>query len=293
MTIETREMRQSGNLNQPIIDLTRISSISAEHPHSRVGEHYAFIPTQRVVEVLKEENWLPVKAYEVKARSDSRMGFQKHLIRFRHQGSLDIVKAVGDIFPEIVLTNAHDGTAAFIFMAGLFRLACLNGMVVADSMFETFKIRHQGFQNRNVIRAARSISETTPLIMNRVNEFKQIELDVPEQVILAEEALALKYDEEQVPNFNTEQLLLPVRQEDSINNNRFAVGRNTLWNIYNTLQEKLVEKGGRFARKLSANGSFSGMKKAKPIKSITENIRINRGLWSLTEKMAELKAGAK
>ena len=283
------EIRQSSNFNQPVIDLTRISSISAERPHQRVGEHYAFIPTQRVVDVLKEQNWMPIKAYEVKARSDSRMGFQKHLIRFRHFGGEELVRSVGDLFPEIVMTNAHDGTAAFIFMAGIFRVACLNGLVVADSMFESFKIRHQGFQNRNVIRAARAISETTPQIMSRVGEFKQIELDVPEQLAFAESALAMKYDDEEVKNFDTERLMLPFRQEDSINGDRYVVGRNTLWNSYNILQEKLVEKGGRFQRKISKSGIFSGTKKARPIKAISENIRINRGLWMLTEKMSELK----
>jgi hypothetical protein len=273
-----------------VYDLTKISSVGAGHASNRVSEKYEFIPTQRVVDVLKEENWLPVKASEVLTRSEDRRGFQKHLIRFRHFGENLPTTNVGDLVPEIVLTNAHDGTAAFVFMAGIFRLVCTNGMVVADSMFQTMRIRHQGFQNRNVVRAARSIAETTPMIMNRVNDFKQIELDIPEQVALARSALAVKYDEDQVDNFNPERLMLPLRTEDTLNNDRFKLGRNSLWNSFNILQEKLVEKGGRFQNKFSSiSGNVVGVKKARPIKAITENIRINRALWMLTEEMAKLK----
>jgi len=282
------EFKQSVNYKQDVIDLTRVPSIMAEHPSNRVGEHYEFIPTMRVANVLKEENWLPVKAYEVHVRNESRLGFQKHLIRFRHSGTE--VQNVGDLFPEIVLTNAHDGTAAFVFMYGIFKLACLNGLVVADSLFETIKVRHQGFQNRYVIRAAREISENTPKIMNRVHEFKQIELSVPEQLVFAEQALTVKYDEEQAKNFNYERLMLPLRTEDALDKQANHLGTNSLWNTYNIVQEKLVEKGGRFQKKVNPEtGRIIGLKNARPITAITENVRLNRALWALTEKMAELK----
>jgi hypothetical protein len=37
------------------------------------------------------------------------------------------------VTPEIVLLNAHDGTSAYQFHAGLFRLVCANGLIVSDA----------------------------------------------------------------------------------------------------------------------------------------------------------------
>ena len=279
------------NVNQKVIDLTRIPSIMSENPHERVGEHYEFIPTIRVAEILKEKDWLPVKAYEVNVRKEDRRGFQKHLIRFRHFGGNSEVKSVGDLFPEIVMTNSHDGTAAYVFMYGIFRLVCSNGMIVADSMFESFKVRHQGFHKREVFKMTREISESAPTIMNRVNEFRQIELDVPEQLVMAQSALVTKYDEEKAKDFDFERLMLPMRSQDSLSNSTYKLERNSLWNATNILQEKLVEKGGKFAHKMGrVSGNVIGLKKARPVTAITENVRLNKALWLLAENMAKLKA---
>jgi hypothetical protein len=40
------------------------------------------------------------------------------------------------VFPQILLTNSHDGKNAFQFQAGLYRLVCSNGLVIADTQFE-------------------------------------------------------------------------------------------------------------------------------------------------------------
>ena len=37
------------------------------------------------------------------------------------------------VFPQVLLTNSHDGKNAFTFTAGLFRMICENGLVISTS----------------------------------------------------------------------------------------------------------------------------------------------------------------
>jgi hypothetical protein len=51
--------------------------------------------------------------------------FARHLLRFRHADHLS-APAVGGEVPELVLLNSHDGTSAYKFLTGIFRLVCSN-----------------------------------------------------------------------------------------------------------------------------------------------------------------------
>lgn len=280
-----------------MVDLTNLKSVNAEHALNGTSGKYAFIPTTRVIDTLESQGWFPAKASEKRVNSVVRQGFQEHLIRFRQQN--DVVQ-VGDLIPEIVLKNSHDGLSSFQIMAGIFRLVCSNGMIVADSLFATHRIKHIGYRDQDVIDATFSVMSTTPKIMNRVEEFKQVILSPQEQLVLAESALTAKYGEpkeDEVPlnqKFNLEWLAFPVRKQDRMTDvgrleNRglnINLAENTLWNSFNILQEKLVEKGGRFAK---AQANSIRVKKARKVTSVSENVRINQALWQLAEKMAELK----
>lgn len=272
------------------MDITEYASVVAEGHGPGASEKYTFIPTTRVIDILKDQGWDANKISEKRVRAEEKRGFQTHLIRFRQHEDMTTVRTVGDLLPEIVLKNAHDGTASFILMAGIFRLACINGSIVADSMFQSQRIKHIGFQNQNVIDAVYSIVETTPKIMGRVAEFKQIELDKPEQVLLGQAALEMKYgpDPEALKAYDPERLVLPTRREDRIRIDDYTATRNSLWNTYQIIQEKLVERGGRFSTKQTQKGRA----KVRGVSSVGENVRLNQALWTLTERMAEIKRAA-
>jgi hypothetical protein len=281
-------------------NLSRFASINAEGSQGTTGK-YTFIPTTRVINVLEQQGWFPVKASEKRVRKVESVGFQEHLIRFRHadniQGGL-VPAVVGDLIPEIVLKNSHNGLSSFQIMAGIFRLVCSNGMIVADSLFATHRIKHIGYRDQDVIDATFNVIKTTPMIMNRVDQFKQIVLTPSEQLAFAEASLTAKYGEptaeEDLPpmphasKFDLTRLVLPVRRQDRFSGDSGSVSENTLWNSFNILQEKLVEKGGRFAKN---QPNSVRVKKARGVSSVNENVRINQALWQLTEKMAELKGG--
>lgn len=179
-------------------------------------------------------------------------------------------------------TNSHDGSSSFNLMAGLFRLACSNGMVVADSTFGSHKIRHMGYADYLVKDAIEDMMESIPRIESRVKEFQEIELTKDEAGVYVQSALIAKYGEEAVNDreFRKDMILAPKRREDT---------GDSLWKIYNRVQEKLIN-GGRFEVKQDRERAYRKyVGKAKAVNSINENIRINQALWTLTEEMAKIK----
>jgi hypothetical protein len=110
------------------------------------SEKYTHIPTDTVIRKDMELlGWNVVDAKEVKARKNTTKGFQKHLIVFRNNDVVIEGKDGDTVYPQILLTNSHDGKNSFSFQAGLFRMICENGLVIATKQFENYKIRHMGY----------------------------------------------------------------------------------------------------------------------------------------------------
>ena len=86
-------------------------SIFARAPMIGLSRRYAFVPTTEVVAGLRDKNWLPVAVEQQPVRTLSRIGFQKHLIRFRRA---DQMQTLDEWNAELVLTNSHDAACAYI-----------------------------------------------------------------------------------------------------------------------------------------------------------------------------------
>src|SRR4030067_153211 len=117
-------------------------SVFATEPWDQVSERYVFIPTIEVVNQLRANGFQPVRASQSKSRIEGKGEFTKHMLRFRREH--DILTQLGDELPEIVLVNSHDRTSSYQLSAGVFRLACLNGMVVKSADFGSIKVQHSG-----------------------------------------------------------------------------------------------------------------------------------------------------
>jgi hypothetical protein len=74
------------------------------------------------------------------------------------------------------LTNSHDGKNAFTFKAGLFRLVCSNGLVIADEQFGEMKIRHMGYDFESLQSLITEMVEKLPLTVESMNRFKNKQL---------------------------------------------------------------------------------------------------------------------
>ncbi|MHB1546106.1 MAG: DUF932 domain-containing protein [bacterium] len=258
---------------EPLTDeqIFRVSpSVFAETPHESRSERYSFIPTISVVNGLRKEGFFPFSVAQSISRIEGKTPFTKHLLKFRQAKDM---AAVGTEINEIVLVNSHDGTSSYRMMAGIFRIACLNGLIRGD-IASDINVRHNGNNPVNdVIEAAYSITEEFPVINEKIETMKQIELTCPEQEAFAEAALSLKYDEGKAP----------VNEKKILQTNRYEDNKNDLWTKFNTVQENLI-KGGQRAYTADYKRVTT-----RPVNSIDGNVRLNKALWILAEKMIELK----
>ena len=255
-------------MNTQTVNLENYQSINQVQALDGVSEKYSFIPTTKALEVFSDLRWYPVCASEKQCRKQSHVGYQKHLIILENP-SLPVIESFGGLSLRILLINSHNRGSAFQLMLGLFRSACANGLIVSDGTFETMSIRHIGFTQDKVYQAIQAMQETAPKLIDQVSSWSAITLNNQEKLAYAKTACEIRFEKEsQYPDMAT--LLTPRRKEDN---------DPTLWNTFNTIQEKLT--GGLHTRR--GNG-------VRKIKGIDSNVKFNKALWSLTERMQELKA---
>jgi len=250
----------------------RAKSIFTEKGAPNVSDKYAHISTEKIIDDMALLGWGVVDAKEVKARKADTMGFQKHLVVFRNN-EIQITSEDGDnVFPQILLTNSHDGKNAFTFTAGLFRMVCENGLVVSSKEFENMKIRHYGYTFEELQETIKTMVEKLPLTVESLNKFRSVELGQEQVLDFAKKALLTRFDEKELENIKIDfnDLLTPTRPEDK---------GSDLWSVYNVVQEKLIH--GMFNYKYGVK-----VRKARKIRNFKQDLVINEKLFDVALEFA-------
>ena len=245
----------------------RAKSIFTAKGAPNVSEKYAHISTEKIIDDMAILGWGVADAKEVKARKKDTVGFQKHLVVFRNN-DIQITSEDGDnVFPQILLTNSHDGKNAFTFTAGLFRMICENGLVISSQNFEKMKIRHMGYSFEELQNTIKSIVESLPLTVESLNNFRSVELGQEQMLDFAKKALSTRFTDEEINNIEIDfnDLLTPTRPEDK---------GFDLWSVYNVVQEKLTH--GLFNYKYGVK-----VRKARKIKNFNKDLELNEKLYGL------------
>jgi hypothetical protein len=255
-------------------------SVFASQPIAGVSDRYSFLPTSSILNGMRENGWVPVRAEQQSVRTEARRGFQKHLIRFaraEHLATWD----KNQVRPEVVLLNSHDKSSAYQLHCGLFRLVCLNGMVVSDGTFARISIKHSGFNPDSVIEASFDVLEAVPRIMDKVKLFQDRILTDSERLALATGAATYRWED---PN------KAPVNPSMLLNPRRYGDGAKDLWTTLNTVQENIFRGGQRDYSRRRPDGSR--MPKSRAIKGIDEDMKLNKALWQMAEVLrnGELQA---
>ena len=214
--------------------------------------------------------WGVVDAKSVKARKNSTKGFQKHLVVFRNNDVVINGEDGDTVFPQVLLTNSHDGKNAFTFTAGLFRMVCENGLVISTSTFEDVKMRHMGYSFEELQVKIKEMVEKLPLTVESMNKMKETELGQKQAVDFAKKALNTRFTDKELKRIkiNFDELLTPVRVEDQ--------GKD-LWSVFNVVQEKIIS--GDF--EYTAAGKA---RKAREIKNFKQDQKINKDLFELVSQ---------
>lgn len=246
-------------------------SVLATEAHHTRGERYSFIPTINVIDGLRANGFEPYEVRQTRVRNADRREHTKHMVRLRHPD------AIGSTFevPELILLNSHDGTSSYQLLAGFFRFVCSNGLIAGD-VANDIRIRHSGNVVDDVIEGSYQVIENVNALAERIDTYKSIQLTNEEQYLLADAAAQYRWGDNHG--------LTNIRQINGLN--RWEDQGDSLWLTFNRIQENMI-KGGMTGRSKSGRRT-----RTREVGGVSENVKLNRALWTLADEFAKLKTNA-
>ena len=256
----------------------RVPAIFAEQPYATCSEKYRFVSTWQFLEALAEEGFFPYKAAQATPKAEDRLGYAKHIINLRRSDMIGQREA-----QELIFVGSADKTSGTVLLGGVFSFSCANGLCVG-SMIQEQRFTHLGHNDTDrVIEGAYTVLNQFDEVGQYIDEWKGTRLTGAEQEAYATSALALRYGTEE----EREGKPYPIQPYQILRAKRSEDMTPTLWNTFNKVQEHLVKGGVK-----GISTSDTGQRRrstTRPVNSISDNVRLNRALWDLTTKMAELK----
>ena len=267
LIVNPQELANSAKYLTKANIMSMAPSVFAESPSDEVSKHYTHIPTERVIDDMEVLGWKPIEAKQVAARTKHTKGFQKHLLVFRND-DIVINGADGDtVYPQILLTNSHDGKNAFTFTAGLFRLICANGLVIADEKFEDVKMRHMGYTFEDLQIMIKDMVEKLPLTVESMNKMKETNLEGEQILELAKSLLDIRVK-------GTGNTFTDVAITNVLESQRKEDVGSGLWEVFNRVQENIIN--GNFYY----NTKSGKQRQARIIKNFKQDLDLNRDMFA-------------
>ena len=243
-------------------------AVFAEGAHSSRGPRYAYIPTSRPLSMLMDNGWGVYECSQQRSRAADKDPYTKHMLRVRKLSDFDRHQDYGmEGVPEVIIINAHDGTASYRVVCGFFRFICCNGMMVGNKMGD-FVVRHTvgPATSAAVLEAAeRTATEKFPIMLEAIDEMRTVFMPQEKQYALAQRAIELRYGSVMAP-FTPNDLLSNVRRDEDKD--------NTVWTVLNRIQENIMD-GGWETRSMM----FGRRSMVRPVERVSQVAKINGGLW--------------
>lgn len=226
----------------------------------QVSSKYQNADSRKIIEQLgfhgfelKDTSFGPV-------RNQAKQGFQKHIMIFEKAGC----KIDDENSMHLLVTNSHDKSSSLKFNIGVFRTVCANGLVVGDNYFE-YSIRHigDGFLDR-IDQGIKEVTETLPLIAEQVNAMKSY-------ILTDNQVMELKDKTAEIRG-------LEVYSPETIRSMRPKDQGNSLYNVFNVCQEKLIRGGIRYFT--TDEQDLPKQSVTREIKSIGTKNQYNKQLWN-------------
>ena len=240
-----------------------VPAIGAQTPSEKVSEKYQFVSTRDILNRVQKDGWMITNA-----TSQNQSPYAQHRVTLVHENDLATSNSDDEGIPRIEMFNSHNLSKRLMFAIGFFRFVCSNGLIVASGPAETIRIKHRfsGDRLSEIMEQVSQISGRFPAIKNTIGDFKAREMNHDEQTSFAQYAIKgrFNYRPEMPKRFRdmgrtVEKLLQVRRPEDE---------GNSVWAVYNRVQENLVSGVQGFSR---------------PIRGYADNVRVNQLLWKGAE----------
>lgn len=252
---------------------TLVPAIGAREPNGNVSKQYQFVSTREILEQVHEKGWLITNA-----SAQGRNMYAQHRVTLVHEDSInEMANGNQDGVLRIELFNSHNRTKRLTFAIGYFRFVCSNGLIVASGPAETIRAKHSignspnHCLNDNLIERIEQLTTKFPTVAQKIKDLQSRLLTDEEQINFAAYAIKGRYSyRPQLPKrfSNMEESaakILGVR--------RPADEGNSAWCVFNRVQENVINGVPNFTQ---------------PIRSYSDNIRVNTLLWKGVDATLEV-----
>ena len=271
---------------------TKKRMVKSEISKLGLSKHYSFVPTMKVVNDLRKLGYECVDACQVKARKKSTNGYQKHMLTFEHPDyKVDQVKEVeledgttetqilpAEEYPQLLLTNSHDGGNAFSLSAGIFRMVCSNGLVIQTEDYGSARLVHKGYSFDAVRELVNEFNVTIDEVLSKITAMKKVQLTKEQQIQFAKKAALLRFT---AKSYNEDNIADVVDLDGLLEVERKEDAGNGLYEVFNRVQESLVKGKYLYASSGKVNAAGTKTRKGREIKNFKQSISVNKKLSEL------------
>lgn len=247
-------------------------TIFTQKGSSEVSDKYTHIPTENVIRDMETLGWFVADAKQVRTRDAVRQGFQKHLVVFRNP-DMKIERDGDTVFPQVLMTNSHNGKSSFQFETGIYRMICENGLVIATEQFDKISIRHMGYDYDTLKETIQTIVSKLDLTVESMNKMVNTQLQEDKILEMAERMLNVRIENTNntIDSIAVDEVNAPQRKEDT---------GGDLWSTFNRIQENIIEGNFKYKTK---NGK---LRFARPVKNFQQDVELNKKMFNIALEYA-------
>ena len=233
---------------------TRVPAIFTKTPSPKVSNRYSFADSEYYLQKFIDADWTIHSARQV-----SKSEYAPHQVILRNKD----IATVGDLLPQLIFTNSHNGIKKMTMDTGIYRLVCSNGLVVPTSITQSLSIKHIDLGDSTTDAIVNSFYEKVPIIMNSIDRMRN-------KILTNDEIDNFTYNALQIRFINA----VGININDVVKPSRIEDYSDDLWTVFNVVQEKLIRGGIQLPSK----------RHSRPINNFVNDNDINTKLWQLAEQ---------
>lgn len=232
----------------------RVPAIFTKTPSPKVSDRYSFADSEYYLQKFIDADWFIHSARQV-----SKSEYAPHQVILRNKD----IATVGDLLPQLMFTNSHNGIKKMTIDTGIYRLVCSNGLVVPTSITQSLSIKHLDLGDSTTDVIVNSFYEKVPIIMNSIDRMRN-------KILTDDEIDNFTYNALQIRFINA----VGININDVVKPSRIEDYSNDLWTVFNVVQEKIIRGGIQLPSK----------RHSRPINNFVNDNNINTKLWQLAEQ---------
>ena len=232
----------------------RVPAIFTKTPSPKVSNRYSFADSEYYLQKFIDADWFIHSARQV-----SKSEYAPHQVILRNND----IATVGDLLPQLIFTNSHNGIKKMTMDTGIYRLVCSNGLVVPTSITQSLSIKHIDLGDSTTDTIVNSFYEKIPIIMNNIDRMRN-------KILTDDEIDNFTYNALQIRFINA----VGININDVVKPSRIEDYSDDLWTVFNVVQEKIIRGGIQLPSK----------RHSRPINNFVNDNDINTKLWQLAEQ---------